>query len=397
MAHHTPLLFDFGPLSCGCTDHALESLHKALGDPPDASIWAPHHDPLIRDHIEAATARGVAILDAIFAALIDLLGLQLRKAEWARWGEADLEAARAFLEGKDPRDYSVDDWYRLIDWLLNRYLPDGVVESEAEYLAVRANLAGRLQANLDARAAMAPSGVAAIADALPATRAGANIATWTPRQEAILDFAQLRAAELIADIGESTRHRLRKIILEHEEGRALGRTDASLWNLQSRMQDEFAILNRDWRRVAITEVARDANEGFLASLAPGAKVERVEAYPTACPWCRKIHGRVLTVVDPAKEDKDGETEVWIGKTNVGRSASPRKRVGDELVERAPEERYWIAAGVQHPNCRGTWRLLPEEIPGVDPKFDAWLDAQIAASNRESEAANEAAARKLKGA
>ena len=238
--------------------------------------------------------------------------------------------------------------------------------------------------------------VAAVAAQLPTALDGMlRVASLTPLQSAILDFAQNRAAELIADIGDATRHRLKKILLDHEEARFMGRPEATLWNLQSRMQDEFAILNRDWRRVAITEVARDANEGLLSTLAPGSKVERIEAYPTACPWCKKIHGRVLTVVDPAKEDKDGETEVWVGKTNVGRSASPRKRVGDELVEREPDERYWIAAGVQHPNCRGTWRLLPDEVPGADPQFSAWLDDLIAKSNQETAIANENAAIKRK--
>lgn len=394
MAHHTPLLFDLGPLSCGCTDHALESLHKALGDPPDDSIWAPHHDPLVSGHIEAVTAHGLAVLDAILAAMIDLLGLELRKAAWARWSESDLEDARAYLDLKDPRDYTPGDWFRLIDWLLNRYLPPGVVETEAEYLVARANLAGRLQANLDAKATAIEK--ATLAAVLPGTIEGAHaIARFTPRQAATLDFAKTRAAELIADIGDATRHRLRKIIIDHEEGRALGSKDSTLWSLQSRMQDEFAILNRDWRRVAITEVARDANEGFLSSLEPGTKVNRVEAYPTACPWCKKIHGRVLTVVDPAAEDKDGETQVWVGKTNVGRSASPRKRVGDDLVERMPEERYWIAAGVQHPHCRGTWQILPKEVPGADPKFKKWLDEQIAESNRQQALLNEQAADKLR--
>ncbi len=86
---------------------------------------------------------------------------------------------------------------------------------------------------------------------------------------------------------------------------------------------------------------------------------------------------MFKVVSPAKEDKDGWSEVWVGKTNAGRSAAPRKRVGDELVERTESELWWPAAGTQHPNCRGTWMRLGEEPKGVDPKFREWLKRELA--------------------
>jgi len=54
MAKAAPLLIDIGPLSCGCSDHALEYLHKAMaGEPGDDGIWAPHEsDPFVRELIE---------------------------------------------------------------------------------------------------------------------------------------------------------------------------------------------------------------------------------------------------------------------------------------------------------------------------------------------------------
>jgi hypothetical protein len=153
----------------------------------------------------------------------------------------------------------------------------------------------------------------------------------------------------------------------------MGEPGASLWSLQSSLLDEFGILNRDWRRVALTEAGRNANEGYIAALPPGSRVRRVEAYEGACSFCRAINGRVFTVVDPAKKDKDGATEVWVGKTNAGRSASPRKRVDGELVERTASELWWVAAGVQHPNCRGGWALLEDKPADVAPEFAQWMD------------------------
>jgi hypothetical protein len=376
MDTHAPLLFDLGPLSCGCTDHVLDDLHKALGDPPDDSIWQPHHDPYVRDHIEDVTRRGLAILDGILSTLLSLLGLELAKAEpWRRWDVSDLDAAMHSLGDKAPSEYEMADWLHVIDWLLQRYLPSGVIETESEYLAVRAVFAGRIQAYIEPHGPTEAAKSMLVAEAPVTRRIVDEVATITAHQSAVLDFATLRAGELIADIGERVRHRIRQVIIEHEEGRVMGRPDASMWNLQSRLQDEFAILNRDWRRVAISEVARDANEGFLSSLPAGSRVKRVEAY-NACPFCKKIAGMVFDLVDPSKENKDGWAEVWVGKTNVGRSASPMKRIGGVLVEREPDERYWPAAGIQHPNCRGTWSLMPKVMPGADPKFIAWMQAQL---------------------
>lgn len=383
MTPHTPILFDLGPLSCGCTDHALEGIYKALGDPPDDSIWAPHHDPYVRDHIEGVTARVIAILRDILGVLLEMAGLahearqRLIKADSTPWQRADVAAIIAALGGKDPKTYAVEDWLRVVDALLSHYLPPSAIQTEAEFLAVRAWFAGKIQAEMERRGLPGEDMAPALVAAAPVSRILAGqVARMSVIDAAVLDFAILRAADLVSDIGEATRHRMKQIIIDHEQGAALKRPDASLWNLQSRLLDEFGILNRDWRRIAMTEVARNANEGLLSTLQPGAMVKRVEAYPSACPFCRKIHGQVFTLVDPAKADKDGWTEVWLGKTNVGRSASPRKREGDTLVERGEHEMWWPAAGVQHPHCRGTWQTLPGDIPGTDDEFTLWLDAEI---------------------
>jgi hypothetical protein len=163
---------------------------------------------------------------------------------------------------------------------------------------------------------------------------------------------------------------MRGLIVDYQEAVFLGDKVGAAESLQGRLLDTFGTMNRDWRRIAVTEATENVNQGFVASCAPGDKLKRVERYRGACPFCRKIDGTVVTVVDPAKADKDGDTEIWVGKTNVGRSASPMRRGVAGLERRAPEELWWIAAGAMHPHCRGSWVRVTASTP--DPEFDAWI-------------------------
>ena len=146
--------------------------------------------------------------------------------------------------------------------------------------------------------------------------------------------------------------------------------------LQTKLFDNFSVQNRDWRRVALTESGEALNQGFIASLPTDQMVKRVEQYKGVCPYCAKIDGRVMRVTTADDPDKDGETDVWPGKNNVGRSASPRKRVGDLLVPRDPDELYWVPAGLAHPNCRGRYVQVITDQPGDDVEFGDWLRATL---------------------
>ena len=194
----------------------------------------------------------------------------------------------------------------------------------------------------------------------------------------ILACAIERAATNISGVTEQARARMRSIIVEHVQAQLLGQAEGQAERMRSRLFDEFGQLNRDFRRIAVTEAGECCNVGYIAAQRPGAKVRRQEAYRGACAFCKSITGQVLTVVDPARPDKDGDTQVWVGKTNIGRSAAPRKRQAGALVERPSNERWWVAAGVQHPHCRGSWLPVPGDAPpGVSKEFVAWLDGLIA--------------------
>ncbi len=388
-----PVLLDLGAVpACHCDD-ALDHLHKAIAEDPHGepeSIWRPHENPWLTEHVEDWTSRMQALLVAIQDTLARALTGQplgeLAKAEpWMRWDAEAFAATRTYLEGKLPASYSLDDWMMLVDFLIQRYLPEGVIQSEAEYLTVRAALAGKVAANMEAqaelRAKLTPKLIPALVKMLPTRFAHIAERVLTPMETAVLRCAHSRAAVNISAVADRTRSRMKGVILEHVQAMVLGQKEGTTEYLRTRLFDEFGVLNRDMRRIAISEAGECQSQGFIAAQPAGQKLKRMEAYNGACPWCRDINGAVVAVVDPAEPNKDGMTEIWLGKTNIGRSVAPRKRIGGELVPREPHEMWWIAAGIQHPHCRGSWTPVSDRPANVSPEFDRWLKSKLQTASK----------------
>lgn len=378
--HHSPLLIDFGPAPDDATDYALESLYKAMGDPPgdDDGIWKPHHSPLIRRLIEDFTNRGKRALGGVLDGLLSIFGkrtgrkLRLPDPEpmMERWDADRIAQVRLYLETKHTDTYTADDWMTVVDYLVQRYLPPDFSRTEAEWLAIRSGIMGKISAHMPG----AESDVAdQVLDRIPsgpmtpevmAREIVPLVGQIMPLQQAVMEFGQARTAMHITALTDSMRSRIKGEILQHREQVFLGTPNSGA--LQTRLFDGFSQLNRDWRRIAVTETGEMFGRGTLASLAVGSKVKRVERYPTACPFCRRIDGMIFTVVSPDKPNKNPWTEMWVGSTNVGKSASPRKRVGDVLVDRDPSEMWTPVPGVVHPHCRGV--LLPLNDSPTDSEF-----------------------------
>ncbi len=368
----SPLLFDLAGLRTSIVDDALELFAKAEAE-GGGDIWAPHPNPLVRRIVEVFTERGLQRSAALTSELEKwLAGAHHRPAlstsvpptrpgAMLRWTSAELDLVRTFLEALRPSEFTLDDWMMVVDYLVQRYLPIDDLRSEADWLATRSGLMGRIQAALGSVAQ--PDHLLA---QLPAPAFAARV--LSPAAQSAIDFGRARACEAVSAVADATRHRLRNLVVDHQERVLTG--DLTGEALETKLRDAEGALNRDWRRLAVTEATEMVNQGFIAAQAPGTKVRRVEQYRGACPRCRSIHGLVLTCVDPAKPDKDGDTEVWVGKTNRGRSASPHRRGAGGLVEREPEERWWAAAGAMHPHCRGSWVRVT--AAPADPTFDDWL-------------------------
>lgn len=377
------LFVDLIELSEPRTNAALELLCKAdHGD--DDAIWLPHESPFIRRLVEIFTERGLMRLDGFRRELqawaegarhqADSEPLPRPAGSMERWTPAEVQLVKLYLESLPPADWTIDDHMMMVDYLTQRYMAPDDLRTEAEWLSTRASLMGRVQANMDKLDARQADIVLA---ALPATVHEVEIDfKISKRQRAALDFSRVRAAENVRKLGDDVRHKMRGVIAAHAERQALKIPGVPGTSLQTELVDAFAPLNRDWRRIAVTEAGEAANQGLVATLRSGARVKRLEHYRGTCGFCTKINGRVMEVVDPADPDKDGDTQIWSGKTNVGRSAAPRKRIGDALVEREPHELWWVPAGLVHPHCRGLWLPLADPEPGDDPEFASYLSTLL---------------------
>jgi hypothetical protein len=376
------LLIDISNVPECCSDHALEHLYKALSDDNGLAhdIWAQHENPFIRALVEKFTERGLFKIQKVHDELTlwmagkyhvpHKVSAGIPAGYMGRWTPQELELVRLYLENIPPTALSLDDWSMLVDYMVQRYLPHDQLNEEAEWLAVKSNMMGKVQAHLtEIDAATA----AAVVDAMPSTVfEAATMFKLSDADEAILNFGKLSACENVQAVSEGFRHKLKTTILDHQAQAIAGDPSANPQTLEQKLFDAFDSANRDWRKIAITEAGNMSLTGVIASLQPGTMVKRIEQYHGACPFCKKIHGRMLKVVDPAKPDKDYDTEVWVGKTNIGRSASPKKRVGNTLVPRTPEEMWTVPAGLAHPFCRGNWFVMDGAPSTGNDEFDSFL-------------------------
>ena len=384
------VFIDFTLLSEPATNDALEYIFKSTHD-HDKGIWAPHESALIRRLIELFTRRGLDRLEHVKQAIIAWeTGVNYKPADaiptppgmMARWNTDELALVKIYLESLPPELWSLDDHMMAVDYVVQRYLPADELATEAEWMATRAGMMGKVQANMAGEAT--PKQADAVLAALPSTvAAAAQMFQLTPLEQHTLAYGKMRAVENVRALTDDVRHKMRNVVMRHVEEKVLT-GDTSGRSLEGQLLDEFATLNRDWRRIAVTEAGECQLQGFVASVKPFSKVKRVEQYGNACAFCKKIHGRIAEVVPADHPDKDGTTQIWPGKNNIGRSASPRKRVGDDLVARTEDEMWWLPAGLAHPHCRGRWVPVLDEEPGDDPDFAAWLSDLLGGTGEKKE-------------
>lgn len=380
-----PLLLDLENLTCCQTDSALEFLWKALSEERDDAIWLPHQDPWIAEIVERFTQDALEMTDSVSADARRVLGALMKappslfaKAEsWTRWSSEHAAEIARQIDAIPPAARTLDDWMLVVDLIIHRWMPDGRLRDMGEYLAVRAQLAGIVRARMGQ--SIPDDRAARIASILPSRIRDVDPAVITERQAFTIRVAVADACTFVREVADKVRNKMRQIVSRWVKRITLGDAGAVPDKLKQELLDAFGPLNRDWRRIAVTETGNATLEGFIAALEPGTRVRRMEAYTDPCDFCASIRGRVLTVVAPDKEPKDWDTEVWVGKNNIGRSASPRKRIGSILVPREPEEMWSIPAGTVHPHCRGSWVVETGKPAAVSKEFDDWARGLLAAT------------------
>ena len=373
------MLFDLEALDDATANHSLECMCKSLAEPAagDEGIWALHDSPYLQALVEGFTQQGLATSQGMAAMLKNWFS-----GGWhfpvptqfpgfgPVWPVAELPGVAAYLASKTPATMLFGDWGMLVDYLLQTHFSATFAATNGEWLAVRSVLMGKLQASVPAATlAQAGNALAAMPNTAPQVLAAFG---FTRLQKDVLHYATARCTEQIVSLSDQTRHRMKSLILADIADR-MGSPAGAGPSLQSKLFDSFAELNRDWRRIAITEAGEAANQGFVSNMAIGARIRRMEHYRGACGFCRSIDRKVFEVVAPDAPEKDGKTQVWVGKTNLGRSASPRKKYMGSLMYREEGELWWAAAGLQHPHCRGLWVLQDDSLSSVnDPRWAGWL-------------------------
>jgi len=164
-----------------------------------------------------------------------------------------------------------------------------------------------------------------------------KILPLTPKESQAVQFAVHHAADKLTEISERHRAGVRQMVIRAQKER---------WSPQKLAQelfDAYGEQNRDWRRVAITELAFAANDAYLSGVEEGETVVGMGA-ENACKYCKQlVIGKTFTVMhEPPKEftHQNEMNLVWPGKSNYGRKVSE-----------------WIPAIPLHPHCRCRYHRL----------------------------------------
>lgn len=209
-----------------------------------------------------------------------------------------------------------------------------------------------------------------------------------PAEVNAIRYAFQYAAMNITNITARAQSKIQNMVVESIQSRMSSKYLANKMFTELAVNDN-SVLNRDWERIAITETNRAANDGYLASQSPGSYVIG-DSHDDACQYCnRMINMRIYKVTDdpPAEYGhldptskkyqalaKRWDTEVWPGKSNVGRSLSARKQSGGHLVNREHHERG-VPTLPLHPHCL-TGDSLVSPRGTITSVSKRWFDGNV---------------------
>lgn len=347
------------------------------GNNSGLGLWSPHESVVIRRVVEMFTSRGIDRMSMVKDQLIAAVKGSLYKhgapkvstGKYEPWNQRDFSLIKLYLESLPPSQWTVDDYMLCVDYMVHLYLSPEDLAAEGEWLSVRSSIMGRVQAKVNKEPTVKQ--VDSMLSDMPSTVTQTfETFDYNDAEKAMLVFGKARAVENVVNVSEKVRHSMKVTVLSYLNDKLAG---ANVRSLESALSDKLAVLNRDWRMIAITEAGECMNQGLVAGVGAGGRLRRVEMYNGACSFCSMINGKVVTVVDPRTKYKDPDTMIWPGKNNIGRSGSPNKIVAGGMVKRTKDELWTIPAGLVHPNCRGRWLVMPGPKKGDDPVFAAWLE------------------------
>lgn len=321
----------------------------------ERSLWGKHPDPGQSAIEEAFFTFGSHFLRSFLAVVLGEEPRAFAKAEAPKppgWGEV-----MALFKSPAPPAEKLASWKTLLDGFASSLLPPSSVENVVASWALRSALLHQIGERVNAL--VKPGAASAFLHTLP------------PAQAEAIEWSKLRGAEFVTNMSAKARAMVLDALVESQM------TGGNAHDLSRVLFERIGVLNRDWRRIAITETGMAVASGQLATaLAAGGEWEALwVAGPRACPFCRSKNGAVLRVVPASFPSKDGQTMVWPGKNNVGRSIHPFKKDG---TPRAASELWWPCIPA-HPNCACTWVVRRVLATAAAKKAAANLAAKRAAT------------------
>lgn len=316
----------------------------------ERELWGPNPIPGHTEAEDLLYLHGERFLMVFYGGIfgVDTKGKQFTKALGdgpfkgpIGWGDL----AKVYQAGGDPAKM-VSAWEGVIDKLLGQIIPATSSEQVAGAWAVRTVLLGKIGEK-------ATGGWPTFESLLP---------TLEDREQAILEWTQQRA--LIYAKGLTAK--ARQAVMDEFSAAAVEQLPVA--KLQQRLFDKFSAQNRDWRRLALTETAAAVQNARIGGVDPKDGWEAIwTAGPKACPFCKKQDGRRFRIIDPKDAMKsDGKSEIWHGKSNIGRSSSLHKKDG---TKRTPAELWWPSLPA-HPHCICQWTLVRSKTPRPKPPVAA---------------------------
>ena len=261
---------------------------------------------------------------------------------------------RIFISPKTGKPLTVKQWNEVV-----RSLGEAVARifrDQPDALVRRALLLGKVLQGMAYEARTEAN----LADLRPERKIPDDEAWWRA-----LTFGQQHVGELLVDLSSQARKDISSTILGAIQNRRTPR------QLEIDLFDRFAELNRDWRRIAETEIADAVTSGMLLSeeetRREGETIFMIGiSAPDACAEClARINRKVVVLVPDSvpsgyvKVDGVEYEAIWPGKTNIGRSAGS----------------YWSTIPL-HPHCRCSWtRYYPEmkELLGLSKSITSIAD------------------------
>ncbi len=312
---------------------------KAPQAPPTAAqldrertLWGPHPDKAQAAVEDLFWRPGFEFLAALYGAAFGVAApRKLQKAlgdgpQPHGWGQVAELYKRPSVSPLELRD----GWGRLIDHLVNQLFNTSTREELANAVAIKAHWLGRIRSLTEAGAGQVPG-------------------TWQAamgqihRREEVqaMEWTKAKALQGVSGLASGAKEGLLNTLIQsRQEG-------LPVRALMQRCYDRFADQNRDWRRLALTETAAAVTNGQLAAIDPDEGWEAVwVSAARGCPWCVQWDRQVFQVVAPDAPVKDGQRQLWAGKTNIGRRGAAKSREGQPY----PKADQWWPCIPCHPNC-----------------------------------------------